>query len=121
MAVPSTLPKAVPSLSRCVPRVRGGRCGGLGTLPGLFGGARSPPGSVVGGTFNGAPATLPVCPVLRRALCSGSGALSRLVCVGAVEGWAGSLAGRGGLARGLATNGFTPILLRAPFFKQEKF
>ena len=49
-----------------------------------------------------APSTAPrqpylFCPVLRRALCYGSRAFSRLVCVGAAEGWAGSLAGRRGL------------------------
>ena len=50
-----------------------------------------------------APSTAPrqpylFCPVLRRALCSGSRAFSRLVCVGAAERWEGSLAWRGGLA-----------------------
>ena len=32
------------------------------------------------------------CPALHRALCSGSGAFSRLFCVGAVEGWEGYFA-----------------------------
>ena len=63
------------------------------------------------------------CPVLCRALCSGSRAFSRLVCVGAAERWEGSLAWRGGLAWWVATNGahgnptssFPPSLRRTPY------
>ena len=63
---------------------------GHGSLGACGGSARSPLGWVEGGTFNGAPATLPVLPrPAPRTLLWLAGFL-RLVCVGAVEGLRGS-------------------------------
>ena len=83
-----------PSLSRCVPRVRGGRCGVRhGPLGACGGSARLREAGWQVATPTVARQPYLFCPVLHRALCSGSRAFSRLVCVRAVEGWWGTCRG----------------------------
>ena len=72
---------------------------------GLRGLGASPRGWVVGGTFNGAPATLPALPRPASRTLLWLALFLLGVCVGAVKGWEGSLAGRVGKAWRVATNG----------------